>query len=319
MKKTVITLIVFLLMVLFLSGCGGNAEEPICVEHENIKVNEHDVLKLLSQSCFTCHNPDLEIDNRVAPPLFKIREHYLDDETTQDEFVKSITHFINNPTEENSIMPGAVRNFGLMPKMTFKDEDIKLIAAYLFENDVASDEWYARWEAFNKIPKTDDEKLSFEDIGLKYAMGTKAILGKNLMNAIQTKGAEHAVEFCNIKAITLTDSMSIEFGSKIKRVSDKPRNSNNIANLEEIKFINELKERIAKGEKLTPKISEMDDKVLGYYAIETNKMCLQCHGVPNSEISPSTLAKIKLKYPNDQAINYKENEIRGIWVVEITK
>lgn len=318
MKKTVITAFSVLLGLLFLQSCGRNAE-PITVEEESTKVDEQVALKLMSQTCFTCHNPDLEIDNRVAPPMFKIREHYLDDETTQDEFVKNITHFINNPTEENSIMPGAIRNFGLMPKMTFKDEDIKLIAAYLFENDVASDEWYARWEAFNKQPKTDEEKLSFEDMGLKYAMGTKAILGKNLMNAIQTKGAEHAVDFCNIKAIPLTDSMSVEFGAKIKRVSDKPRNANNQANAEELSFIEELKVKIAKGEKLVPKVVEHDDKMVGYYAIETNKMCLQCHGVANADVHASTLAKIKTKYPNDKALGYKENEIRGIWVVEMTK
>ncbi|MCB0381474.1 MAG: DUF3365 domain-containing protein [Flavobacteriales bacterium] len=318
MKKTVITAFSVLLGLLFLQSCGRNAE-PITVEEESTKVDEQVALKLMSQTCFTCHNPDMEIDNRVAPPLFKIREHYLDDETTQDEFVKNITYFINNPTEENSIMPGAVRNFGLMPKMTFKDEDIKLIAAYLFENDVASDEWYARWEAFNKQPKTDEEKLSFEDMGLKYAMGTKAILGKNLMNAIQTKGAEHAVDFCNIKAIPLTDSMSVEFGAKIKRVSDKPRNANNQANAEELSFIEELKVKIAKGEKLVPKVVEHDDKMVGYYAIETNKMCLQCHGVANADVHASTLAKIKTKYPDDKALGYKENEIRGIWVVEMTK
>ncbi|MGE0561693.1 MAG: DUF3365 domain-containing protein [Flavobacteriales bacterium] len=318
MKKTVITSFELLLAVLFLAGCGSNVE-PVSVEQENVKVDEQVALKLMSQTCFTCHNPDLEIDSRVAPPLFKIREHYLDDETTQEEFVKNIVHFINNPTEENSIMPGAVRNFGLMPKMTFKDEDIKLIATYLFENDVASDEWYEQWQAFNKQPKTEVEKLSFEDMGLKYAMGTKAILGKNLMNAIQTKGAEHAVDFCNIKAIPLTDSMSVEFGAKIKRVSDKPRNANNQANAEELSIIEELKVKIAKGEKLAPKVVEHNDKMVGYYAIETNKMCLQCHGIANVDVQAPTLAKIKTKYPNDKALGYKENEIRGIWVVEMTK
>ncbi len=318
MKKEVLTVFILLSSIAFLQSCGSNAE-PVAIETESTKVDEQVALKLMSQSCFTCHNPDMEIDNRVAPPLFKIREHYLGDETTKEEFVKNVVHFINNPTEENSVMPGAVRNFGLMPKMTFKDEDLKLIAAYLFENDVASDEWYARWEAFNKQPKTEEEKLSFEDMGLKYAMGTKAILGKNLMNAIQTNGTEHAVDFCNIKAIPLTDSMSVEFGATIKRVSDKPRNSGNQANIKELSFIEELKVKIAKGEKLSPKVIEHDNKVLAYYAIETNKMCLQCHGVSGTDVKTSTLAKIKTKYPTDKALGYKENEIRGIWVVEMKK
>lgn len=36
---------------------------------------------------------------------------------------------------------------------------------------------------------------SYEDIGLEYAMSTKAILGKNLMGQIQKNGTEAAVDF----------------------------------------------------------------------------------------------------------------------------
>jgi hypothetical protein len=48
-------------------------------------------------------------------------------------------------------------------------------------------------------------------------------------------------------------------------------------------------------------------------------MCLQCHGIPNNQILPTTLSKIKELYPTDKATGYGENELRGIWVIEMDK
>jgi hypothetical protein len=41
-----------------------------------------------------------------------------------------------DPKEENSIMPGARRKFGLMPKQTWDSTEIKAIAEYLYENEI---------------------------------------------------------------------------------------------------------------------------------------------------------------------------------------
>ena len=149
----------------------------------------------------------------------------------------------------------------------------------------------------------------------KYAVETKGVLGKNLMNAINTQGTEKAIEFCSTKAIVLTDSMGTAFNATIKRVSDKPRNPVNMANENETAFINELKEKVSKGEKMTPKFSESNGKITGYFPIETNAMCLQCHGSKDVDIKPNVLQKIVQLYPKDQATGYKENQLRGIFVV----
>src|SRR3970040_2802023 len=74
----------------------------------------------------------------------------------------------------------------------------------------------------------------------KYAVETKGVLGKNLINAINTQGTEKAIEFCSTKAIVLTDSMGTVFNATLKRVSDKPRNHLNMAKDNETAFINEL-------------------------------------------------------------------------------
>ena len=155
--------------------------------------------------------------------------------------------------------------------------------------------------------------------GRDLAFKTKAILGKNLIGALSTNGTEYALDFCSTKAIHLTDSMSNALNSKIKRVSDKNRNPNNAANKRELVYINKTKAAISKGENPTPELNEINDKLLGYYPIISNEMCLQCHGQKNVDILPKTITKIDSLYPNDKAFGYKTNELRGIWVVEIEK
>ena len=67
------------------------------------------------------------------------------------------------------------------------------------------------------------------------------------------------------------------------------------------------------------KVSEINGKMVGYYPIVTNQMCLQCHGKAYKDINDATLNKINKLYPNDQATGYLENELRGIFVVEMNK
>ena len=166
-----------------------------------------------------------------------------------------------------------------------------------------------------------DEQLAvnYAELGKEIAMQTKANLGKNLGLALSEKGAVGAVEFCNTRAIPITDSMSVVLNTKVKRVSDKPRNPSNQANADELAYIESWKTAKAKGEQVAPLIAERNSKMVGYYPIETNAMCLQCHGTPEKQVAPETLSKIKKLYPSDKAVGYGENEIRGIFVVEMDK
>jgi len=109
------------------------------------------------------------------------------------------------------------------------------------------------------------------------------------------------------------------YNAHIKRVSDKPRNPENKANEAELAYINELKEALANGEQLKPKVTEIDGRMVGYYAIETNQMCMQCHGSKDKDILPETFTNIKSKYPDDKATGYSPNQVRGIWVVSMDK
>ena len=165
----------------------------------------------------------------------------------------------------------------------------------------------------------NDTAFNYTDAGLKIAQSTQAVLGKNLVNAINEKGAPAALAFCNEKAFPITDSMARVLKAAIKRVSDKPRNKKNLANDNETAHILAFKESLDKGEQPKPFMMEINGKMVGHYAIITNKMCLQCHGYVNNDILPQTYSKIKSLYPGDMATGYTENQVRGLWVIEMEK
>ena len=157
------------------------------------------------------------------------------------------------------------------------------------------------------------------NIGKNIAAGTQAVLGKNLVEAINKNGTEYAVQFCNVEAIPLTDSMAQVLRASVKRVTDKPRNSDNQADKAQLALMNKMKEEMKAGNTPKPQVVEMNGKMVGYYAIVTNPMCLQCHGEKNVTIEPETYKKIKALYPSDKATGYVANELRGMWVVEMDK
>jgi Protein of unknown function (DUF3365) len=159
----------------------------------------------------------------------------------------------------------------------------------------------------------------YQERGLNYALSAKAVLGKNLIGAIKAKGTKNAVGFCNEKAFHLTDSVAVALNVHIKRVSDKPRNPKNMANKSQLDFIKAGKQLLAQGQKITPQLQELDGKIVGYYPIVTNAMCLQCHGKPDDQINKATQEKLANLYPKDKAKGYAENELRGIWVIEMDK
>lgn len=153
--------------------------------------------------------------------------------------------------------------------------------------------------------------------GKELAQATGRVLVQNLIKAIGESGPERALEFCNIQAYPLTDSMSTVLNANIKRVSDQARNPNNRANEQELAYILQAKQELAQGKSLNPQMHQANGKNVGYYPIVTNQLCLQCHGKPNEDIQEGTLKKLATLYPEDQAKEYGPNELRGIWVVEM--
>lgn len=317
-------------LVLLLFSCNKKKENyvPTTIEEENVVSENLEGKKLMETNCYTCHSPAAPQDEgRIAPPMVAIKAHYITNETTKEEFIKHFKSFVENPTKDNAQMYGAVKRFGVMPKQQFPEETITKIADYIYDYQIEEPSWFAKhwesegngkWQQSGKGAIVENKVKNIEEIGMNYALSTKKILGKNLMSAIQKKGTLNALEFCNIKAMPLTDSMATKYNATIKRVSDKNRNPKNKANAEELHYIEQFKADLVANKEPKPVVIEKGNKVQFYYPIPTNTMCLQCHGTTEN-LKPEVRAKTLKLYPKDLAIGYSENQVRGMWSITFNK
>lgn len=162
-------------------------------------------------------------------------------------------------------------------------------------------------------PLTETEKNEYLDLGNTLSDQLQKELLENVSKAIQQGGTDYAVNFCNVKAIPITNSFSESYKIRAQRLSDKNRNPQNaIQTQEEFSAWEKIKrekshfvEQNAKGD-------------VYYYKPIAIKMptCLQCHGTKEN-ISESTLKILTEKYPNDKATGYQMNNMRGMWKLKL--
>jgi len=306
--------VVFFSLVLI--GCQSNNQEKTDVESKiSAEVfdtkNPIDGKNLMITNCYACHGNSSPETKRIAPPFYGIKIHYKEFYKTETEFASAWISYLENPDSASSLMPKAIDNFGIMPKFGYNASVIEKIAHFIFNNDM---------KKTYELDSTSEEKvLDPREQGKKYALSTKAQLGKNLMMAIKEQGTSNAVSFCAVHAYPITDSLAKVYDLSIKRVSDKPRNPQNKANETELGYINHFKTSLDKGFDIEAMVEETDELVNFYYPIITNQMCLQCHGEPGKNIDNATLTQLKSLYPLDKALGYDENQIRGIWSISWKK
>ena len=328
MKK----LIFFTGSLLLLLGCKGQEREnettPIA-EVEVMEAQEHPGQKLLTQYCYACHNPSVSMDQMIAPPMAAVKAHYLLNNPSKQEFIRQISSYVKSPTVENSQLPGAIYQFGIMPQQDFPPEAVEKIADYIYDHQIEEPDWFAgHWKAGpgqgryrqqgRQGAKLQKLGQTYEEKGVEIAMAAQKHLGQQLMKQLNEKSTLEAVEFCNENAIPLTKEVAKEYGASIQRVSDKNRNSQNNATKKEEAFINQYRKDLAWGHEPEPVLIDEGDSVRFYYPLITNTLCLQCHG-RKQDIDDNVQRKILQLYPEDEAIGYSENQVRGLWKVGMKK
>lgn len=162
-----------------------------------------------------------------------------------------------------------------------------------------------------------EEKALILQDAQKIAMTSQQELGGQLMQQLQESGSLGALDFCSVHAINITDDLSKTHKTNIKRRSDQPRNPHNVANLSQLDYMEMVKEKLKNQEEVEAFLEVSDSHAQAYFPIVTHSMCLQCHGIPGEDISDETFAKINELYPEDKATHYGENELRGIWVIDV--
>lgn len=321
MKYVALSLFFIVISCTNSSKSTDNKSENTTQTSEAVINKEH--FKTMKNLCYSCHGPDAKMEMRMAPPMIAVKMHYLKAYPKEEDFVNAIWQIVDNPDSNKVLMKGAVRKFGLMPYLPHPEEDVKAIARYMFHNELEKPDWFAEHKKKRHgshfrggMRKKQQKKKSARQNGQSIAIATKKELGKNLMQAISEKGAAGAVAFCNVKAMPITRQKEKEHNAIIKRASDMPRNPANAATLREREIIRNYKTALANNESLEALIDKSPSGYNFYYPILTNDMCLKCHGKVSVDIQTDTYEVITSKYPEDQAVGYKVNQVRGIWHIE---
>ncbi len=185
-------------------------------------------------------------------------------------------------------------------------------------------------EVFDAVnEKMEVKKLSdFEIVqeatvwGDLIATEAQAQLISTLQKAIEDKGADGAVEFCNVKAIQILKEVSEKYNVDIRRVSSSYRSSEDKPTEYELPLLDAYKYNAENGIKSDPSIQKIENGnvLLFTKAIVTPEgFCLSFYGDPSQDIDAKTLEKINMRYPDDKAIGHKAEDFRGMWSIRLPK
>ncbi|MCF8246945.1 MAG: DUF3365 domain-containing protein [Saprospiraceae bacterium] len=163
---------------------------------------------------------------------------------------------------------------------------------------------------------TPDEEKAYLEKGKAIAESTFAALSGKLATAMEEGGVEGAVQYCNLAAMPLVDSLSKANNATIRRTSQKPRNPLDAPSEWEAEILAGFQQSTAKGEKAMPRLKILDNNKVAFAApIILQPLCMKCHGTVGTDIAEADYAIIKKLYPKDEAVGYKPGELRGMWSI----
>lgn len=135
-----------------------------------------------------------------------------------------------------------------------------------------------------------------------------------LTATLKAGGPQAALKTCNATAYPLTQKIADAQGVQLKRVSFQTRNPQNSPDQYEAELLLKLESMKEKGE-ITPETevhqvigSDNVKEFIYLKPIMVQQGCLQCHGSAE-QIKISD--ELKSLYPHDQAVGYKEGDLRG--------
>ena len=167
---------------------------------------------------------------------------------------------------------------------------------------------------------TTEQEEVYLNKGKQIAASTFTALSQQLQKAIKEGGIPNAIQYCNLAAYPITDSLSQVNKAVIRRTSLKNRNPKNKATKEEQIILKDFANKIADSQAVKPIIKSIDEQKLSFYApIKLNDFCLKCHGKLGETLIDENYHLIKKYYPEDKAIGYVSGELRGMWSIQLTK
>ena len=146
-------------------------------------------------------------------------------------------------------------------------------------------------------------------------------LFSTLEKVLNEAGPAAAVQYCNIQAYPLTDSLSNKFNAEIRRTSLRTRNPLNAPSEIETQLLEAYEYNEENQLPMEDNVQRLDREHFLYTRpiVLNNKLCLNCHGEPAKDIELETLKRIDSLYPQDKARNYKLGELRGMWSIKLSQ
>lgn len=126
------------------------------------------------------------------------------------------------------------------------------------------------------------------------------------------QGPVAAISVCSEQAPAIAASLSVD-GVRVGRSSHRLRNPDN----EGPAWVEPLIEHYLDSDERAPQVVRLDGERIGYVeAIETQSMCLACHG---SVLAPELAATLQKTYPEDRATGFSEGDLRGVFWAEFPR
>jgi hypothetical protein len=155
--------------------------------------------------------------------------------------------------------------------------------------------------------------------GNQIVKATFDTLSAALKTTIATQGIEGALKYCNVAAFPITNLYATSNKAMVKRISLKNRNDNNKPDSLGTRMLTLYENEKSKAQILKEKIV-FDGEAIHYFKpILVQALCLNCHGQVGKTLNAKNYAVITKLYPNDKAVDYQLNELRGAWQITFRK
>lgn len=157
----------------------------------------------------------------------------------------------------------------------------------------------------------DQPTVDYLQLGDSLSLTAQQTLLGHVSTQMSAGGPVQAVDYCNLHATGITDSLSNTAGVEISRISEKFRNPNNQPSATELKLLHTMEENNTEHTLVTS-----GSATTYYKSIRTGMpTCLLCHGNPETEINSDALKILQERYPNDNATGYQIGDFRGAWKI----
>jgi hypothetical protein len=153
------------------------------------------------------------------------------------------------------------------------------------------------------------QHAEFVEQARQNAQAFAAQLKQTLVAAIQAGGLANGIEVCHSRAPEIAAEYSSD-GWQLKRVSSKTRNPNNRPDAWERQVLEMFDAQAAAGAAVETlaTVEQVDGQYRFIKAINTDAVCLACHG---ANVSREVEAALAERYPDDRARGYQAGDIRG--------